>query len=287
MDRLPDPTPPDAYLRDHQQIDGHEFFAVESPAFEVECAPRGYENHVKVITPLQGGLVLRQGHRKIEVPAGSFVCLDLAHAFEMSSTSGQLFQWRVPKEVLTQRHPQLDWQAERAIGTANAGERWVSGLLLGFAHELPRIKKREQRLAVNALVEAMSLAPQLRENHPERRRVSRARGDLKRDLRHSDLDPNEIAERQGVSRRYLDALMRKHTGRTLTETIRHERLKGAAGDLLLYPERSALEVALSWGFENASHFARVFRAEFAMSPTAYRCRPKGRISSSVIQGLDR
>lgn len=284
MHRLPEPTPPDAFLRDHQRIDDHEFFTVHSPAFEVECSPRGFEKHLKVVAPLSGTVVLRQYHREIEVPSGSFACLDLGEEFQMSSATGQLFQWRVPQETLTRRHPEMNWRLGRALGDANAGERWVGSLMLGLARELPLMGSHEKRLAINTLLEAMGLLPQIQSDHGERQRVSRAMNDLKRDLRLSTLEATGIAANQGVSRRYLDSLMQKHTGRTLAETIRHERLQGAACDLRLFPERTALQIALSWGFENASHFARVFRKDFGCSPTNYR-RATGRETIQRHAGL--
>ena len=51
--------------------------------------------------------------------------------------------------------------------------------------------------------------------------------------------------------------------------IQEQRLD-AAKNMLLYSERSIQQVADYFQFKNQSHFAKLFRENFGMTPTEYR-----------------
>ena len=44
----------------------------------------------------------------------------------------------------------------------------------------------------------------------------------------------------------------------------------------IWARRTITEIAFSWGFNNATHFARVFREKYGLSPRDYRA---GQLSS--------
>ena len=49
---------------------------------------------------------------------------------------------------------------------------------------------------------------------------------------------------------------------------------GLAGGVYLYFHETVLDIALQCGFGDVSNFNRAFRAEFGLSPRAYRLRSK-------------
>jgi methylphosphotriester-DNA--protein-cysteine methyltransferase len=61
-------------------------------------------------------------------------------------------------------------------------------------------------------------------------------------------------------------------GTSLCRWIKQARLDHCAADLSNpdLRERSITEIAFGWGFNDAAHFSRTFRAEFGMAPREYR-----------------
>jgi AraC-like DNA-binding protein len=59
--------------------------------------------------------------------------------------------------------------------------------------------------------------------------------------------------------------------------IQLQRLEGCKGNLE-NPEMnsfSATEIAFRWGFNDASHFGRCFKAQYGVTPSQYRKRAQG------------
>lgn len=85
----------------------------------------------------------------------------------------------------------------------------------------------------------------------------------------TSLDPDFIASRCGLSRRTLDLLMTRETGRTVKQTIVHLRTDYAC-HLLVQKTKSLKEVAKECGFESISQFSRLFKKRTGLTPAAWR-----------------
>jgi AraC-like DNA-binding protein len=86
-----------------------------------------------------------------------------------------------------------------------------------------------------------------------------------------ELSPESIASAHYVSVRYLHALFERR-GDTVGQHIRHRRLDRIRRDLT---DRDLAHlpsyiIAARWGIPNPSHFSKLFRAEFGMSPSEFR-----------------
>jgi AraC family transcriptional regulator len=85
----------------------------------------------------------------------------------------------------------------------------------------------------------------------------------------SDVGLADLSSIVGMSPHYFAESFRKSTGYAPHQFVlmqRIERAKQNLGD----PMRSVLEAGLEAGFQNASHFARVFRRLVGTSPSRYR-----------------
>lgn len=94
---------------------------------------------------------------------------------------------------------------------------------------------------------------------------------IERHLGDPNLSVAEIAHATHVSQRHLSRIF-SLSGTTVSRSIMHQRLMHAH-ELLLSAEAAhmtAAEVAARSGFASASHFSRVFRQFFGMSPTDIR-----------------
>jgi AraC-like DNA-binding protein len=91
--------------------------------------------------------------------------------------------------------------------------------------------------------------------------------------RHLDgeLSPESIASAQHISVRYLHALF-KRQGDTVGHYIKYRRLDRIRRDLTDHElaHVPAYVIAARWGIPNPSHFSKLFRAEFGMSPRELR-----------------
>jgi len=85
---------------------------------------------------------------------------------------------------------------------------------------------------------------------------------------------NDIAGSVGIHPVTLAREFRRHYDCTVGELVRRERI-GFACRELLKPEESIAGVAVSAGFYDQSHFAKVFKRLIGMTPACYR----GRFSS--------
>lgn len=85
------------------------------------------------------------------------------------------------------------------------------------------------------------------------------------------LSPPVAAAAAGMSVRYANAVLAEQgtsLGRLIVSS-RLERCRAALDDPAL-AHRTVTELALAWGFADASHFSHVFRRAYQMSPTEYR-----------------
>jgi AraC-like DNA-binding protein len=90
-------------------------------------------------------------------------------------------------------------------------------------------------------------------------------------LAEHDLTAAEIARRHNISVRELYTILSR-SGITLGEWLRAHRLEECRKDLARPGARwvSITYVAHRWGFVNATHFSRVFRETYGMSPRDWR-----------------
>ncbi|MBI2994750.1 MAG: helix-turn-helix domain-containing protein [Gammaproteobacteria bacterium] len=90
-------------------------------------------------------------------------------------------------------------------------------------------------------------------------------------IREPSLSPASIARATNMSLRYLHWLF-KSSEETVTEYIIRNRLEHCVRDIsnpkMLH--RKLADIAMFWGFSDATHFSKRFKQEFAISPKAYR-----------------
>lgn len=83
------------------------------------------------------------------------------------------------------------------------------------------------------------------------------------------LKVSEIAEILGLNPNHLSNQFRKETGESLTAYLKDVRLSYAMR-LLQISNLSLSDIALEVGFYDQSHFSRVFRERYGMTPLEYR-----------------
>ncbi len=93
---------------------------------------------------------------------------------------------------------------------------------------------------------------------------------IERNLDDPDLGPGPLAQRFGISIRYLHQLFADED-RTASRWILDRRLERCRRDLMAAgPHKNITETAFAWGFNDCAHFSRVFKKRFGVSPREYR-----------------
>jgi AraC-like DNA-binding protein len=108
-------------------------------------------------------------------------------------------------------------------------------------------------------------------------RAAAARRYVDDHLADADLSVASVAEALEVSTRYLHMIFARED-QSLLDYIRKARMAACSAQLLspASRNRSISEIAYSWGFNDLSHFCRLFRTTFGMSARDYRKSMKPR-----------
>lgn len=106
-----------------------------------------------------------------------------------------------------------------------------------------------------------------------RGRMRQIRQYIDEHITDADLTPEIIADKFGLSTRYLRKLFAAE-GDSATRYIQRRRLEKSADKLtnLLWKEHSITDICYDSGFKSASHFTHAFKAHFGLTPKEYRKR---------------
>jgi AraC family transcriptional activator of tynA and feaB len=109
----------------------------------------------------------------------------------------------------------------------------------------------------------------------------RAQAFIREHLRDPDLCIDQISASLGCTKRYLHMLFSER-GMTVSDYIWRARLQHCRQELEAHAGKTITDIAFSWGFSSSSHFSRVFRKCFGVSPSAVHKGQNGRASPYVI-----
>ncbi|MDE5584581.1 MAG: AraC family transcriptional regulator [Ruminococcus sp.] len=86
---------------------------------------------------------------------------------------------------------------------------------------------------------------------------------------HSRITLAEVADYLKISSEYLSRLFKKETGMTFSEYINKLKIEEASS-LLLFTERSDIEISSLLGFSSQSYFIKIFRKQMGITPKQYK-----------------
>ncbi|MGC0318356.1 helix-turn-helix domain-containing protein [Kitasatospora acidiphila] len=223
---------------------------------------------------------LAQDGRTAHLAPGGLVVYDTTRPYTLDQPEAfRMHLFQLPRRVLAM--PEAD--LHRVTATALPPDAGVAGVLTPFLTALTTSAGRfspcvGEQLAgtVGGLLAAL-ISEQAAATGPADRGSAgcdmalRVRGYVNDHLSDRDLSPQTIAAHHHISVRYLHRLF-EGEGTTITRWIQQRRLEECSRELArrgrVSPTVSA--VAQRWGFVNAGHFSRAFRAAYGMSPREWR-----------------
>lgn len=125
-------------------------------------------------------------------------------------------------------------------------------------------------VALDLLGAALTKNKESRDRNPRTSLFERIRVFIEKRLDDPELSPSTIARAHSISVRYLHLLFSER-GVTVGGWVRFRRLAQCRVALTdVRKERTIKEIAVKWGFSDAPHFSRSFKAAFGISPKAFR-----------------
>ena len=245
---------------------------------------------------LDGSMLCSQGDAIVRIGTGEGVlCDSVGPGGLRMETATRCWALKVARADLAKAVPHIKSFAGLKLNTGMAIKllaRYLDGLQGGDAVA----DAREARVFGEHLLDLIAMAIGA-ENEvrqlAERRGVRAVRHaavlrEIERNLDDSQLSATLVAEKLGVTPRYVHFLL-EESGRTFSEHVLVGRLKRVE-ELLGDPELSNLKIsaiARQAGFTDMSYFNRCFRSHLGNTPTGYRKQIRAGNAGSVAANNER
>lgn len=228
---------------------------------------------------LEDSCVFRQLGRETFLKDGDFALFDSTLPFEaLTNGSHGLLVFAIPHRIL-ERHIA---NTGAILGVRLRGDAELSGVVSQFIRGFWReyrnrldaaLMPRIMTSALELLASACSLLPQARLQSSSSAALWRTRVAtyIANHLDDHRLSPPLIAEALGISTRHLHYVF-DHGEESVAQYIQRLRLEQCARDLAdpTQAGNTVMDIALRRGFNNPSHFGRLFRARYGLTPKRYR-----------------
>lgn len=235
------------------------------------------EGYLKIVAPLRGRAGVEQSGRQAWVGPGAWTIYDTTADYLIANPERvEHLIVMVPKAQLAGQGLRLDTLMARPVGGATGIARVALTTMRSTFEELPNMSADAARGAgelVTQLVR-LSLIELAGQHTPLTQREAlkdRIRHHVALHLRDPDLSVDQIATALNCSRRHLYNAFADEP-HTLASYIQHLRLDACLRELQQVgpAARPITDIALHWGFNNLSHFSRVFRERTGQSPSEFR-----------------
>jgi len=253
---------------------------------EVRRAP---SEQVFVNLQMAGSCRGEQDGRRCVVTPGSFAVFDTTRPYilefeeEPNGTPWRVLSFRVPREQLMFLVPQQVTSTARTVdakvGAGAVAADMMTSLWGSQEHLSPASRLALDHACTEVIATALG-AFEVARDAPARNSVNDAlRASINRfvqeRLARGPVTAAEAARHVGVSVRKLHQLY-TGSGSTFGASVRDVRIQRAARQLQDGSfDMTVTDIAHRWGFCDASHFTRAFKATYGVSPTAYRQSLRG------------
>ena len=236
---------------------------------------------VFVCQQLSGELCLEQLGRQVILEVGDVTLVDAQHTYHGNFRPGsKLLALKVPRAALHARCGDLTMFLTQKASFGNGISRALSMQLFMLRHGTG-ISDASVLSAVREYTLDLIALSLLRGGSEEKPfystagalALSKLRATIEMHLNDPQLNATAVAKGAGISVRYANALL-ANQGTSIIRLINERRLERCRTALIdpLQRHRTISDVAFGWGYSEISHFSKLFKRRFGMTPRDYRNR---------------
>jgi AraC-like DNA-binding protein len=234
--------------------------------------PRTFDLHFQV----SGRSLNSQSGREAVLETGDFTICDASQPYSVRfDEANHMLCLKLPAELLAVRMGGIDKLLCVPMSARRGGAATLSAFLRTVWGQLTEPGDDDWGEGVSdVILDLIDLAYRpLQERTPELSTQDewrmRAKAVIDERLCEPDLSARSIAEALGVSARYVQMLFAE-ASTTPSAYIQERRLRMAAERLRRAEGRCVTEVAMGVGFNDLTHFGRLFRRRYGVTPREYR-----------------
>ncbi|WP_315752996.1 MULTISPECIES: helix-turn-helix domain-containing protein [unclassified Bradyrhizobium] len=224
-----------------------------------------------------GGVV--QDGRDTVIRPGEFAIYDTTRPYELQFDAAfKQIVFKLPREMLQRRIGPTETVTAISFGPDSPLQPLAHEFIVRLCERAEHIGPEHAEPLANQAADllAMTLAERLRAqplpaSSHRATLLYRIKAHIRTRLSDAGLSLPEIARELGLSTRYVNDLFSDEET-SFQRFVLAERLKQCRRDLgaPMLAHRQISEIAFCWGFNDLSHFGRVFREQFGLSPREWR-----------------
>jgi len=227
---------------------------------------------------VSGNYCLQQNGKEVFLQPGDMAIYDatLAHKISCSKSFEKLII-SIPRTILRDRFSGVEHcTAIRIPGDSGTGTI-ATNFIRSTLNQTSQLSIPEFFALSDSSLDLLTLA--LTTVRPEKINLSnthfitlsRIKKYIEENLSNSDINPTIVTNDIGLSSRYINTLFQKEET-SLMRYIWRRRLENCRNDLLDSANIGGRisDIAFRWGFNDLSHFSRIFKQKYGHSPKDYR-----------------
>ena len=220
-----------------------------------------------------------QDGRDTVIRPGEFAIYDTTRPYELQFDAAfRQIVFKLPREMLQRRIGATEAVTAITFGADSPLQPLAHDFIVKLceradhigAEHAERLSDQAADLLAMTLAERLSTRPMPASSH-RAALLYRIKAHIRTRLSDPDLSLPEVARELGLSARYINDLFSDEET-SFRRYVLAERLKQCQRDLgsPALAHRQISDIAFSWGFNDLSHFGRVFREQFGLSPREWR-----------------
>jgi AraC-like DNA-binding protein len=231
------------------------------------------------ILQVEGHSAFKHYGNQIVLEEGDFTLCDNNTQYELRlDGTSEIIMFRVPTSMLKESIPTPDFLCGRRLARTESLASTAAAMARDLAAKDdrklgPETRERAGRHLLDVLASSYvaMLDDRMTASAIMSGRFWKVKLFIEEHLRNPDLSPSLIARKLQLSDRYLRMIFAV-SDESPSAYILRRRLEECARQLRdpRWRSNSITDIAFSWGFNSAPHFARSFRARFGSSPRDYR-----------------
>jgi AraC family transcriptional activator of tynA and feaB len=226
---------------------------------------------------MEGEAVVRQNGREAHISANQLFFIDTSQPFEIETGDIWTRSIYLDSQFWQDVFPERGYYTATALDCDTGIGQTCRSLIHSIFEQawkhppetVTRLAGSLANLLAVSMVTSLPVAPSF--DLSIERKLERIKAAVRRNLADCDLDCAFVAREVGMSLRQVHAVF-SHSGTSLNRWIWSERLDRIASELRnpVLRHKPVSGIAFDWGYKEAAHFSRQFRARFGVTPSHYR-----------------